>query len=165
MRRAISARCKPSASILITSAALAQAVGFRPLPAFVFPVLLRLRHAFSLPLQQEAAFELRDSAEHGDHQLAGRGAGIDLLTAHAQHDQADTTAIQVIHNPQEVCGAFGKAIGLASYYGIPTADEAQSFLQPIALCHGRHLFGEDFFASGSLQIADLSVQPGLLVAR
>jgi hypothetical protein len=30
-------------------------------------------HALSLPLQQEAAFELRDSAEQGDHQLAGWG--------------------------------------------------------------------------------------------
>jgi len=61
--------------------------------------------ALSLPLQEEAAFELRDSAEQGDHQLAGWGAGVDPLATHAEQNKADATAVQVIYHL--VCGAPG----------------------------------------------------------
>jgi hypothetical protein len=91
---------------------------------------------FTLALQQEAAFEFGDSAEHGDHQLAGRVPGVDLLTAHAEHDQTDATAIQVIHNPQQVGGASGKAVGLTNEECVVPTDEAQGFLEAIALTDG-----------------------------
>jgi hypothetical protein len=58
------------------------------------------------------------------------------LPAHAQHDQTDTTAIKVIYNPQQVRGAPRKAIGTAGHHRISAPNEAQGFLEPIALCHG-----------------------------
>ena len=92
------------------------------------------------------------------------GARVSIRGPHAEHDQADATAIQVVHDPQQVGGASGQPIGLAGDQRIASADEAQGFLEPIALCHGGNLLGEDFLAAGSLQIADLGIQSGLLVA-
>jgi hypothetical protein len=80
----------------MTSAALARAVGFRPL---YFPSCFCLRHTFSLTFQQQTTLEFSDGRQHGHHQLAGGIAGVDPLTTHAEHDQADATAIQVVHNP------------------------------------------------------------------
>ena len=111
VRRAISARCKPSASNLITSAALARAVGCRPL---YFPSCFALATPFPLTLQQKSALEFGNGRQHGDHQLAGRAPRVDPLTAHAEHDQTDATAIKVVHDTQQVGGAPGKAIRLAA---------------------------------------------------
>jgi hypothetical protein len=106
---------------------------------------------------------LGDGRQDGDHQLAGRASRVDPLTAHAEHDQTDATAIQVVHDPQEVCGAPGKTIGLAADQRDIPSDEAQGFLEPIALCQGGDLLGEYFLTARRLEVADLGVESGLLV--
>jgi hypothetical protein len=114
-------------------------------------------HAFPLPFQQETALKLGNGPQHGDHQLAGRSAGVDLLATHAEHDKADATAVEVIDDPQEVRGAPGKAIWLARYQRVTSADKAQGFLQPIPLSHGGNLLQKNILATGRLQIAGLGI--------
>ena len=161
VRRAISARCKPF-SIELDHLGGLGACG--RLPALVFPILLGLRYPFALALQQKSALEFGNGRQHGDHQLAGRAPCVDPLTAHAEHDQTDATAIKIVHDPQQVGGTPGKAIRLAAHQGIPTADEPQSLAETIALRHSRHLLREDFLATGSREVSDLRVQSSLLLA-
>jgi hypothetical protein len=71
-----------------------------------------------------------------NHQLAGWSAGVDPLATHAEHDQTDATTVQVIHDPQQVRGASCQPVRLAGHQRVATADEAQGFLQSIALGHG-----------------------------
>src|SRR5690349_19899312 len=100
-------------------------------PAFVFPVGPRLGDTLPLTLQQKTALEFGDSRQHRDHELAGWSAGIDPLTSHAEHDQANATAIQVIHNAQQVHGAPGKAIWLTADQRVASADEPQGLAETI----------------------------------
>jgi len=97
VRRAISARCKPSASNLIY---LSSFGACRWLPALVFSIRPGLGHPFALSLQKETALEFGNSRQQGDHQLASWAPRVDPLTAHAEHDQTDATAIKVVHGPQ-----------------------------------------------------------------
>lgn len=49
-------------------------------------------------------------AEHDGHELPG----VDRLGAHAEHDKADATAIEVTQGPQQV-SASDRSIGLAGH--------------------------------------------------
>jgi hypothetical protein len=80
------------------------------------------------------------------------------LTAHAEHDQTDATAIKVVRDTQQVRGTPGKAIWLAGHERVTSADEPQGLAETIALRHSGHLLREDFLAAGSLEVPDLCVQ-------
>jgi len=88
---------------------------------------------------------------------------LDPSSAHAEHDEADTTAIQVVCHPQQARVASGKTIGLAADRRVTAPNEAQSFLKAIALRHSGYLLREDIFASGCLQVSNLDIQASLLV--
>jgi hypothetical protein len=61
------------------------------------------------------------------------------LAPHAEHDQTDATAIEGIHDPQQVRRAPGKAIWFTGYQRFTSADEAQNLVDTITLRHGEHL--------------------------
>ena len=86
------------------------------------------------------------------------------LTAHAEHDQTDATAIKVVHDTQQVRGTPGKAIRLAGHECVTSADEPQGLAETIALRHSGHLLREDFLAAGGLEVSDLRIQSSLLLA-
>ena len=78
-----------------------------------------------------------------------------------KHDQTDATAIEVVHDTQQVGGTPGKAIRLASHECVTSANEPQGLAETIALRYGRHLLREYFLAAGSLEVSDLRVQSSL----
>jgi hypothetical protein len=63
--------------------------------AFVFAGGLRLGDALALAIQHDLALPRRHSCQDRQHELAGRVAGVQPLTAHGQHHQADAPLRQV----------------------------------------------------------------------
>jgi hypothetical protein len=69
---------------------------------FVFAGGLRLGDGLALPLQHDLAFLRRHPCQNGQHELAGRVAGVQLLAAHGQDHQADAALRQVGFDDQQL---------------------------------------------------------------
>jgi hypothetical protein len=72
-----------------------------------------------------------DGTQHGNHQLPGRAPGVDRLATHAEHDQADATASEIVHNPQKARGA--------SLADPPPISSASDAVRDQFRCHERRL--------------------------
>ena len=89
-----------------------------------------------MPFQKQPPFEFSNCPEHGDHELASWRTSVDALTTHAEHDQADTTAIKVFDDPQKVGSASRQPVRLTHHQRIATTDEPQSLFEPVTLSDG-----------------------------
>jgi len=63
-------------------------------------------------MSKRRAMSVRCNPSSDNHQFPCRRTSVDLLAAHAEHDEADATAIEVFDDSQQVRGTPGQTIRL-----------------------------------------------------
>ena len=73
-------------------------------------------NALPLPFQNVLPLELIDGSDHRQHQLSGRGGGINILLI---TDQMNLLALKQFHDLKQVSSTSGKTAEIVNVDGIP----------------------------------------------
>ena len=79
-----------------------------------------------MPLKDVLPLKLIDRSDHRQHQLSGRGGGIDVLLV---ADQMNFLALEQFHDLEKICCTSGKAAEIVNVDGIPLPGKFQHGLQ------------------------------------
>ena len=128
--------------------------------ALVFAGSLRFGDALALSLQHDLPLPGRHAGQDCQHELAGRVAGVQPVTAHRQDHEADAALRQIRLDGQQFGRAARKPVRLGDGEHVTLAQEGETLGEFRPLRCARYLLAEDAFGAGRLEVAFLRPQPG-----
>jgi len=121
---------------------------------------LRLGDALAPPLQLDLPLPGRHAGQDGQHQLAGRVAGVEPLAAHRQDHQTDAALRQIRLDGQQFGRAARQPVRLRDGEHVALAQEGEALGELRPLRGARYLLADNAFRAGCLDVAFLRPQPG-----
>ena len=130
-------------------------------PSLILPLTPGQLNSLPLALEEVFPLQLGHRAEHGEHELAGGGGGVDGLFL---RDKLHPFGVELSHQLQEIAGIAGKTADRLHDHCIPLANKGHHLLEPGAVrTFPAHLVEVDLFHAQRLHqhlLAERILFPG-----